>query len=286
MREFIALLFMLAFFAGAWGIIKPYKGLSRKKFVLITICCFIAIGIIAPSPTPEQQAKRDAEAKAAQIAEVEAGQNEILAKAKAGMESVTKYTKDDFEDTYAKVGAGAFKRLNELEPGAIYAAAESKNCDAVSVGAVSLKMSRKDKPMWFVDCSNGNRFMIDTAQAEAAMQRFKDKKLVATDLEQSCTDKTVSMCSASKAQKSAKEVEVVTFCDMTVQKALVGDSSMDWGWDYGFGDDDTIRVARDFKAENAFGAKLKHRYFCDFNAATQRIEKLVIEGPFGSQKII
>ena len=41
-----------------------------------------------------------------------------------------------------------------------------------------------------------------------------------------------------------------------------------------------------FEAENAFGAELKHRYFCTFDARGEHVKKLVIEGPFGSKRII
>lgn len=286
MRDFLTFVAMCCFFVAAWGIIKPFKGYSRKQFALATFVSLVVAMIAVPPQTPEQIAAKEAQTKKEEADKVASGQDEIIKKARPGIDAVTTYTRADFKDTFAKVGASSFKRLTELEPGAMYVAAESSKCDMISNGAVSLNMSRKDKPMWYVDCQNGNRFMVDATQAEAALKRFQSKTLALNDLEQSCTDRTVAVCSSSKAQKAANETEVVTFCDLTVKDALVGDSSMDWGWNYAMGDGDTIQVIRNFKAENAFGAKLKHRYICEFNAETKRIEKLSIEGPFGRQKII
>lgn len=279
MKEAIAFILVCALIAAVWGVLKPYKGFRRRHFAGLSISLFIAIGLVAPNPTPEQSLA--AETKIDQGAP-----QEITRKAKAGLDGMVPYTKADNSKTYALVGASTFRRLDELEKGAIYAVAESSKCDAVVSGAVSLDKSSKDAPVWFVDCSNGNRFLINEKVAAGALERSNANRLAAAELPESCTTASLSLCEASLAQKTANETEVVSFCDITVQNALVGDSSMDWKWNYAFEKGDNIQVVRGFKAENAFGAKLKHRYFCTFDASTETIKKLLIEGPLGNKRLI
>lgn len=46
MRDLLAFI-LLAFLAALWGIVRPYKGLSRKQFSLLSVGCFIAF-VVAP----------------------------------------------------------------------------------------------------------------------------------------------------------------------------------------------------------------------------------------------
>lgn len=279
MKEAIAFVLVCALVAAVWGIFKPYKGLRRRHFASLSITLFIVIGLVAPGPAPEQSL-------AANIPVEEGTAQEIVSKAKPGLDGTIPYTRADNSKTYALVGASTFPRLNELEKGAIYAVAESSKCDTVVSGAVSLDKSSKDAPVWFVDCSNGNRFLIDEKAAAAALERSSANKLAVSEIPESCTTTSLALCNASLAQKKANETEVVSFCDIMVQNALVGDSSMDWEWNYAFDKGDNIQVVRGFKAENAFGAKLKHRYFCTFDAKDQTVKKLLIEGPLGNKRLI
>jgi hypothetical protein len=287
MRDYFAFAFLALFFASLWGIIRPYKDFSRKHFALATIASFVLF-VVAVPPVEEKGTFGSSAANAATESSADASASEEIAtKAEPAMIGATTYTRADFEDTYETIGQPMFAKLTKLEPGAYYAAAESGRCDKVESGAVSLSKSRKGKPVWFVDCANGNRFLISADQAQAALDRKSSDKLVINEeFAESCTTTSVAICNASTAQKTVKEAEVVTFCDMVIKKALISDPDMAWGWQYGLGEGDTVRVARDFTAQNAFGAELKHRYFCTFDAAKREIVKLTIEGPFGSQKVI
>ena len=279
MRDSIAFTLMFACLAAAWGVIRPYFTLRRRYFAGMALGLFIAFVIAVPPQTPEEKAE-------AAAAVAQASHKQIAAKATEGVQSVVDYTRSENPKTYTLVGAEAFAQLNVLEPGAIYAAAESEACDKVSVGAVSLEKSSKDSPVWFVDCANGNRFMIAVEEATEALERLKTSKLALRDRSPDCNTSNIALCIASAAQKSAKETEIVTFCDMTVEDALISDSDMAWSWNYAFGDGGDIQVVRDFEAQNAFGANLKHRYVCTFDAGTQRIKELIIEGPMGAQRLI
>lgn len=64
----------------------------------------------------------------------------------------------------------------------------------------------------------------------------------------------------------------------------ISDADMDWNWNYAFSDGDRVQVVRVFKAQNAFGAELKHRYICYFDAGIGRVTELSVEGPFGSKR--
>lgn len=285
MKDAIAFILVCMFVAAVWGILKPYRGLCRRHFVGLSFILFITILSVDPNPAaaPNPTAERGPPANTG----VDQGTTpEIANKAKPALDAMIPYTQTDNAKTYALVGASTFPRLNELEMGAIYAVAESTKCDVVVSGAVSLDKSGKDAPVWFVDCSNGNRFLIDDKAAASALERSSANKLAANELSESCTTTSLTLCNASIAQKKARETEVVSFCDIMVQNALVGDSSMDWEWNYAFDKGHNIQVVRGFKAENAFGAKLKHRYFCTFDASTQTIKKLLIEGPLGNKKLI
>lgn len=279
MRDTLAIVFFLALVVSLWGLIRPFGNLRRKQFAGISGALFVAWVVAVPPLSPEAKA----ELAAKDVAEEN---SKVLAKVEQALESSISYEPGENPQTLAIVGREEFAKLNELEPGAFYAAAESRDCDRVTSGAVSLNASKKNLPVWFVDCDNGNRFMVTREEAHEALDRFSGSALAGRDRAANCTVRNVGLCNASLAQKEADEAEVVAFCDMTVESALVGDSDMAWGWDYRFGDGDSVVVVRDFKAQNAFGANLKHRYRCIFDAKLQRIVSLVIEGPTGSDRLI
>lgn len=212
----------------------------------------------------------------------------VEAKAEAAIAAIPKYTRAEFPRAYKNVGKKMFARLGELEPGAIYAAAESAGCDEVTLSGVSGR-SEAGKPLWFIDCKNGNRFMVSVELAEAALARAKQGKLAENALEVTCTQKNLGLCDASEVQRAAKEVDIVTFCDMLLKKAVVSPKSLDtaWEWRYGFDDDGvTVIAQRDFDSQNSFGALIRSRYHCEVNAGTGRITSFVVEGPMGSQRIL
>jgi hypothetical protein len=261
------------------GLVRPfgYLGFARKHYLIGVVVAFIVMmATVEPAPKAASQ----------QIADVRSAHAAILAKAKAGTDSISEYTRKEFPETYRRVGATTFKKLAELEKGAVYAAAESKSCDKVEISGASDK-SKLNAAMFFVDCANGNRFMISQASAEDALKRFQQAVLHETSLAESCTTNSVALCNASPAQKAMKEAEAVTICDMIVERALIsGDADTDWSWNYSFAGGDTVRVVRGFKSTNGFGAKLQSRYFCDIDARTKDVTRLVIETPFGSEKVI
>lgn len=279
-------MFLVAFLAllvCVVGLVRPYRflGLARKHYGLGIAAAFVAM-MLTVEPTPHSGGRSNAKQEASSSGAHDA----IVAKAKAALEGLTDYTRKEYPDTYKRVGPATFKRLGEFERGAIYAAAESDRCDKVSYSGASDR-SKANAALFFVDCDNENRFMISQAQAEQALQRFGKRALHEVNLAESCTTSTVALCSATSAQRAMSEAEAATICDMIVERALVsGDADTDWSWNYSLGKGNTVRVVRGFTSTNGFGAKLKSRYFCDLDASTKEPTRLVIETPYGTEKLI
>jgi len=91
---------------------------------------------------------------------------------------------------------------------------------------------------------------------------------------------------AESGSTGADETEIVTMCDLSVKSALISEADLDFGWKFVPRSANEYRVVRGFKAQNGFGANLKHTYFCTYDTSTKRVTKLEVEGPGGSQKII
>jgi hypothetical protein len=279
MQDAVVFALFALMLASIWGVIKPFGGLRRRWFAIGVPVFFLAAAIAAPKPTPEELAAKEK-------AEALAGSEQIMKKAEAAISQIAPYERNTHSKTYAKVGRAMFGRLTELEKGALLVAAESNKCDTVDFGGVSIDKSKKDAPVWYVDCKNGNRFLVDLPGAEAALERQAKLRLASAEREPDCTNRSLSLCDASKAQKAANESEVVTMCDLLIREAVISDADMDWGWNYAFSDGDRIQVVRGFKAQNAFGAELKHRYVCYFDAGIGRVTELSVEGPFGTKRLI
>ncbi len=300
------------------GAVRPFRGFKRKHFGLAAIAAFIGIGAFMPPPTPQEiaarkvkeaekareeaeearreaqeqaraEAQKKADADREQAAERKAEHDRIVEKASPALEVPSNYTRSEYRQTYARVGAASFAQLNRLEPGAAYAAAESRSCDRV-VSAMVSDTSRQGRAMWFVDCQNGDRFMVEQAQAAEALRRFEEGKLVRSELARSCTIDTVALCKSSPAQKKAveRELEFVSNCDILLQEALVSPSSLDMRgrWRMDFGKGDTVTFRRAFDSQNAFGATLRAQYRCDVDASSGRISRFEISGPMGKQRVL
>lgn len=279
MRELVTFLAATGSLVLLAGVIKPYiNGFSRKKHALAAAGAF-AVAMVAVPPMSD-------EAKAAAEAERVASEHkEVLDAAMVDPDGGYTYTRDADPKTYELVGAEAFEKLSELEPGAFYAAARSNSCDKTGMGGVSLNMSKKDAPLWFVDCENGNRFMITPEEASEANKLLAAGTLTKIDRAPDCTTTSVAACSMSSAQKNADETTIVSLCDMGVESVLISDPDWNWSWDYSYGEGDNVIVTRGFKAQNAFGAELKHEYRCEYNAATESLVDMKIMGPAGTQDV-
>ena len=82
------------------------------------------------------------------------------------------------------------------------------------------------------------------------------------------------------------ETEIVTLCDLTLKQGLAVEADLDFGWKFIPLSGGEYRVERGFKAQNAFGATLKHTYSCTYDTDRKRITQLNVEGPAGIQNIL
>jgi hypothetical protein len=258
------------------GIFKPYlKNSKRWHFVVALLILVVLAGVMAPEPSGKAVLGQDRD-------EAEA----LADKASEFLKNRTGYLPEDYPKMRKSLGADLFKKANTLEAGAAYSAAESKFCDKVLQATVSEASSRSKGLTWFVDCKNGDRFMVNEGQAREALERSKENKLSENDVPASCSMNNLAMCSATKAQKSADKGEITAVCSEAVKQVLIGDSSFSWGSKMVFGEGDIVQVQQEFKASNALGATLNNTYYCDFDAEKMRIKKLFIRGPLGDKTII
>ena len=92
--------------------------------------------------------------------------------ARVASDAVMLMDRESFGDTYAKLGAGQFQNANDLMHwAAIAAVAQGNACDRVAMVNVSDRSTR-DNIVWFVDCDNKERVLIEQSQAEDAKHRF------------------------------------------------------------------------------------------------------------------
>jgi hypothetical protein len=275
MRDAIVYLLLLMTLAAAWGALKPYAGLRRRWFALGAPAFFLAAAIAVPQPTDEKLSQRKA-----------IGSEKIAEKARKADEEIANYQRATHAEVYKLVGEPMFSKLGELEFGARLFAAGSSYCDKVWKSDISLRLSERDRPVWLVDCVNQNRFLVDLDQGEAALIQKSEFSLVASDIKPHCSYKSLELCKANKVQRAADRSDVVSRCNLIVKDVAIGDVDIEWGYDYSFSDGDRIQVTRNFKAVNGFGANLKHRYICYFDAGRGRVTELSIMGPFGTKRII
>ncbi|MCX9147475.1 hypothetical protein [Erythrobacter sp. WG] len=280
-------LFLLLLLACFVGVIYPYlRNSKRWHFALAAVASFIGLAATVPKPTPEELAAR-------KIAEAREAHEAVLKKALPVTATPANYTRAEYGETYDRVGAASFAKLGELEPGAAYVAAESEECDRVTTAMVS-DMSSKGMPVWFVDCENENRFMVTQKQAEEALARHRQGKLVQTDLKPSCTFDDIWKCKGeSRSQPTTqevaqgKEVEYATACDLILEQVVVSPSSLDTKrWQFRVINGKTAVIERPFDSQNGFGAMIRSTYRCEIDIATSNIKGFSVRGPMGNKKFI
>lgn len=306
----ILVLLLLASFA---GIIYPYiKGMRRKHFFWSTLGIFIFSGVMYPKLDPEgykqSQEKAAAEekqealaeaseaSKTASVANAAAKQarkpnsnSEVLAKAGQALEERLPYSRSEYPKLYSQIGSATFAKLNTLEEGAIYHAAESENCSKVLSSGTS-DTSRPGAAMFFIDCDDQQRFMVTQSEAEEALKRFKNKTLALHDLSASCTWRSVSECSPTAAEPLpfAREASIVDACDRVLNAGhpdaasieTLGNGRRDYS-KAGF-----VRISRIFVANNASGKSSKASYECNVRLGSDEVRSLTVTDPTGTKKYL
>lgn len=206
--------------------------------------------------------------------------------AKVGTDTAMPMKRADYRKTYDKLGTAQFDSANALMRWAAIAAAESEKCQKVEVVGISDSATRRAL-RWYVDCANGERFMIGEEQAIAARDQY-DPSATADARTKAAQVPVAQPKSARWA--SFNEANTVSACDLTVQKAMLVPGSFSTGfnrWDIAK-DDDTgiVTIERDFKSENAYSMKINGRYRCSVDTDAAKITALSIREPNGWRKLI
>ncbi len=232
--------------------------------VIGAIATFSFAGSYLPSPETEPDALT--------LSEVEA---------KIGKSAVTEMSRADYGETFNRIGAEAFDRANELAKWPAVTAALSPRCDTVEIAAIS-DQATPDQLQWFVDCTNGERFMINETEAVATRDRFDN---VDSDEASAVIPSEVSEQDAkSKDFGIETEAIVVGACDRAVAEALNAKSTFDPAWRYDYQElltNGRVSVARDFEAENAFGGVVSSRYECLVEVEGMKLISLRVKEPTG-----
>lgn len=153
------------------------------------------------------------------------------------------YTKDQFPKLFQKYGS-RMKEIQEAREVAAFTATLSGKCDRVEVAEVSSK-GTKDNAVFFVDCRNGERFLMSE-----------------TDLKKKAPPK-------AQSEKSVNQSEAHLACQQAIRNRAQYPSSVDFsilGVDIAKGKTTgNLRVALDFEAKNGFGNTLPYRGTCIFD---------------------
>jgi len=187
----------------------------------------------------------------------------ILTK-KLQADAVQPNAQSDLPKMVAKIGKSQFDKSNALMRWAGLAAAESDRCPGVDLVEVSDKSSTQ-KVVWFVDCSNGERFMITEDQAAAMQIKFDP---TAPAEARAAAEKVVVAKPKSQRWQGFDETLAASKCDMLTQEAMINRRSFDpgWRWDtYKDEDSGHVTLERDFRADAALGP-INSRYQCVVDA--------------------
>ena len=77
----------------------------------------------------------------------------------------------DYLQTYEQLGSKGFDKANEFMPWAHVAAALSQDCDRVDSIDIS-ETSSADRLVWFADCLNGSRILVNEQEAQNARNNW------------------------------------------------------------------------------------------------------------------
>lgn len=193
--------------------------------------------------------------------------------------AVTAMDRSDYSDTYSRLGGDAFQRANELMKWPVVAVAASPRCNVVDDLAVSDRATA-DELEWLVDCDNREQFRVSEAQAVATRDSFNTDGIAQVELD--------ALEPLSAVFDDLSEGDVVYRCDEAVKSTMKSQSSFDTEWDRQITRDVSsgrIMVAREFEAQNSFGASLSSQYECIVDVETMVIVSLRIREGNGWQTL-
>lgn len=213
-------------------------------------------------------------------------------RAKIGKDAILPMERGEYPKLYARLGKAQFSHANAMTEWAALAAAESEQCPEVDLVGVSERATREEIE-WYVDCSNGERFQITQAQAEALRERLGGDVAPQAGAESVSGTKVAAIAVAepqSARWKNFDEASTVSACDLTVQKAMLVPGSFTTGWSRWAIEKDAdtgiVIIGRDYKSENAYSMTINGRYRCTVDSNRHELVGLSIREPDGWHKLI
>lgn len=168
----------------------------------------------------------------------------------------------NYPRAYGRLGRVRFDEANDLTRWAALGAAESDQCPKVDTIGLDEQRATRAAIVWYVDCSNRERFVISEEQARATRDRLDPD----ASPEARQRAETLAIAEPRSARwKDFNEGSAVTTCRNLVRSTMLNQRAFDaaWRWD-SERDDDTgiVTIQQDFEGQNGFGGTISSRYHC------------------------
>lgn len=142
---------------------------------------------------------------------------------KIAPDAVSLMDRQNFPRFYQTLGRARFDEANALAIWAARAAAASESCERVSYVGQSDATTRS-RLVWYVDCSNDERFTINEDDARAAKGRLDPQ---ATDAEKRLADRPVARPQSARWE-GFNEAVAISQCDQIVSTVAIDRGSVDF----------------------------------------------------------
>lgn len=248
-------------------------------YALLALTGFILYLIFWPSDEPSKNDKVGQNVPVASKPHAEAPLSLVTLDAKIADDAVVPMDRQNFPKFYDMLGRSRFDEANRLSVWAARAAAKSSDCGEVLFVGQSDTTTKKQL-VWYVNCGNGQRVIVNEAQAKAMRAKF-DEKGLATGQSLSAAPPVQSEESRIAAKfKGFDDILAETvLCQEAVQATAINRGSVDFAWtgDKSFNaDNGIVTFQRDFDAANRLGGQISSRYHCEVDADRMRLTKLMI----------
>lgn len=193
--------------------------------------------------------------------------------------------RESFAETHAAFGRARFDEANDMSHWAALAAAENRKCPQVEMILLSDK-AKRDAFVWYVSCSNGEKFDITEEQARAVRDRL--------DPEVTAEARTIAEALPIAAPRSERwkdfsDSRALLSCISLTRRAMLvprtftprGTQNMSKDSEVG-----TVVIEHDYTTENALGMTLNGRFRCTLQDRHNNITGLSIREPMGWRKLI
>ncbi len=160
--------------------------------------------------------------------------------------AVSDITQKSYPKIYSQWGAEWVVKLNKMQHQAAKKAAQSPECDAVDMVALSGESVPKQKALFFVDCANGKRFYIADTDLSSGSNVVSKQAMTAEITDQKAVEECSKRVQATMNYPSTFKSSIFNH---SVYRAPGGN----------------VVATIDFKGKNGFGAELPMTARCVFD---------------------